>query len=279
MLTSFSELKGQSIQATDGEIGSVHDVMFEGDCGAVRYLVVDTGGWLFGRKVLVSVYALNESASPGILSVDMTKEAIKDGPTLESEEPFRRDVQMAYHDYYSWPYYWMQGGLRDGPLGVAEPVAKVSAAPLPADSMSPPDPGPWGDVEPLFSTRRVIGFDVLSHDDAMPDRGNKVGKVDELVFDTDGWHVRFIVVDRGHQDVTLLPVRWIEMIDWDEKDLRLLVGDGVIAGGPSYGGAVSIAGDNGDEVERYFDSAGPEGLRRDVVKTGAAYETPVRGGS
>jgi uncharacterized protein YrrD len=276
MLTTFNEIKGQPIHASDGEIGSIHDVLFEGDCGAVRYFVVDTGGWLFGRKVLVSVYGIRAGDTPGMFSVDVTREAIKDGPDVDSEKPLKRDVLTAYHDYYSWPYYWVEGGLRDGPLGVSEPVAKLSAAPLPADSLSPPPLTDWGDVEPLSGARKVIGFDLMSHDEVAADGGDKIGKVDELIFDTDGWLVRFLVIDRGHQDMTIVPARWIESIDWDSDKLQLLVPDALVAAGPSYGGMPNLVSDNGEELERYFDSVGPDGLTRDTVNTGTNHHEPLK---
>jgi uncharacterized protein YrrD len=53
MLFSFEELRGYQIRAADGGIGSVDDVLFENTTSTVRYLVVETGSWLFGRKVLL----------------------------------------------------------------------------------------------------------------------------------------------------------------------------------------------------------------------------------
>ena len=58
MLRSLKELQGYTISATDGDIGSVHDFYFDDQHWTVRYLVVDTGGWLSGRRVLVSPLAL-----------------------------------------------------------------------------------------------------------------------------------------------------------------------------------------------------------------------------
>ena len=47
-------LKGTTIAAKDGEIGSVQDLYFDDLTWTVRYLVVDTGTWLPGRQVLIS---------------------------------------------------------------------------------------------------------------------------------------------------------------------------------------------------------------------------------
>mgnify|MGYP001457131976 CR=1 FL=1 len=54
MLRTASHLKGTTIAATDGEIGSVQDLYFDDHGWTIRYLMVDTGTWLPGRQVLIS---------------------------------------------------------------------------------------------------------------------------------------------------------------------------------------------------------------------------------
>ncbi len=61
MLQSIHHRYGQTIQATDGEIGHVKDFYFDDENWTVRYLVADTGGWLTGRLVLVSPQAFGIS--------------------------------------------------------------------------------------------------------------------------------------------------------------------------------------------------------------------------
>src|SRR4051794_29645389 len=46
------QLKGTKIAAQDGHIGSVHDLYFDDQAWAVRYLVIDTGRWLPGARCL-----------------------------------------------------------------------------------------------------------------------------------------------------------------------------------------------------------------------------------
>jgi PRC-barrel domain len=58
MLLAISALKGYAIEATDGQIGSVDDFLFDDKTWQVRWLVVDTGGWLSGRQVLVHPSAI-----------------------------------------------------------------------------------------------------------------------------------------------------------------------------------------------------------------------------
>ena len=58
MLRNVNQLRGYAIHATDGIIGEVDDLYFDDEDWAIRYLVVDTGRWLPGRKVLISPLAI-----------------------------------------------------------------------------------------------------------------------------------------------------------------------------------------------------------------------------
>ena len=56
MLRSIESLKGCRVAASDGEIGSVEELYFDRDGWGVRYLVVKTGNWIDGRRLLISPY-------------------------------------------------------------------------------------------------------------------------------------------------------------------------------------------------------------------------------
>src|SRR5688500_11499404 len=61
MLRDVTDLRGYAIRATDGVIGHVDDVYFDDQNWGIRYLVVNTGNWLSGRKVLISPIALGHA--------------------------------------------------------------------------------------------------------------------------------------------------------------------------------------------------------------------------
>ena len=54
MLRSLKELVGYKVMAQDGQIGKVADFFIDDQDWVTRYLVVDTGPSIFGRKVLIS---------------------------------------------------------------------------------------------------------------------------------------------------------------------------------------------------------------------------------
>jgi sporulation protein YlmC with PRC-barrel domain len=53
-LQTATVLMGYAIEAEDGEIGHVKDLLVDDRVWAIRYLVVDTGKWWGGKTVLVS---------------------------------------------------------------------------------------------------------------------------------------------------------------------------------------------------------------------------------
>jgi PRC-barrel domain len=63
MLRNASTINGYAIAASDGELGTVSDFLFDDATWLVRWLVVDTGNWLSGRKVLLPPANGNSDAS------------------------------------------------------------------------------------------------------------------------------------------------------------------------------------------------------------------------
>ena len=61
MLRVINDLTRFTIAATDGNLGSVRDLCFDDRSWAVRYLVVDAGPWLPGRRFFVSPISVRRS--------------------------------------------------------------------------------------------------------------------------------------------------------------------------------------------------------------------------
>lgn len=58
MLVETKILVGSSIEGSDGTVGTVDDLLFNGDTWSVRHLVVDAGSWLPYPRVLLSSGAI-----------------------------------------------------------------------------------------------------------------------------------------------------------------------------------------------------------------------------
>src|SRR5450631_240068 len=106
MLWNAASLKGYAIEASDGRLGTVSDFLFDDTSWLVRWLVVDTGNWLSGRKVLLppSVLGiLNPEAEQ--FSVHLTKQQVKDSPGVDTNLPVSRQSEGYVYDYYGWSPY------------------------------------------------------------------------------------------------------------------------------------------------------------------------------
>jgi len=107
MLRSIKDMLDYTILATDGEIGRVKDILLGESDLKVRYVVVDTGGWLSGRKVLLSTAWLSAVAPrKQALVVNLTKKRIEEAPVYEPDAEIPREYEAKLHDYYGYPYYW-----------------------------------------------------------------------------------------------------------------------------------------------------------------------------
>src|ERR1019366_9684119 len=80
---------------------------FDDESWAIRYLVVNTGGWLSGRLVLVSPIALRQAEwESKRLDVALTKNQIENSPQIDTHKPVSRQHEALYMGYYGYPYYW-----------------------------------------------------------------------------------------------------------------------------------------------------------------------------
>ena len=79
------DIDGFDVVATDGEIGKIDEATYD---VSSSYVVVDTGPWIFGRKVLLPagvIHAIDQDNEK--VSVRLTKEQIKNSPELRSGQP------------------------------------------------------------------------------------------------------------------------------------------------------------------------------------------------
>jgi hypothetical protein len=85
-------LVGLEVVAVDGEIGKVDEAT---DDAGTSGVVVDTGAWIFGRKVLLPAGVIQTvDLDEQKVYVNRTKDEIKDSP--EFDESSYRDTE--YHD-------------------------------------------------------------------------------------------------------------------------------------------------------------------------------------
>lgn len=219
MLWNFETLRGMPIHASDGEIGSVRDLLFDDSSWITRYLVVETGSWLWSRRVLLAPQALDRpDAEQEAIPVRLTRAQVKDSPPVDTDRPVARREEEALHEYYRWMPYW------------SAPMAGSMTMPV-IPPTQPPASVPTRDGDPhLRSARELEGYSVIATDGA-------VGQVDGLLLDDGAWSIHYLVVDTGAwlpgRKVLVSP-RWADRIAWPTRDVRLGIGREAVEASPSY---------------------------------------------
>ena len=247
MLHTVRELFGFTIGATDGEIGEVTDVYFDDERWTIRYMVVATGRWLHGRKVLISPISVRGlSWDDSVMGVTLSRQQVRDSPSIDTDRPVSRQHETAYYNYYGYPNYWEGSnpwGLGTYPLpwvGASADAAISSRRPT-DDSVGRQRPQfdcerPTGDCH-LRSSNQVIGYEVMATD-------GPAGTVEDFVFDDDSWAIRHAVVDTRkwlHGQHVLLPPESIVGLSWSEHEVYVNVARETVETSPEYdpGPAVS----------------------------------------
>ena len=91
MLIATQAIFGCSLENGEQTVGTVKDLFFDGKTWIVRHLVVDTGSWLSGRRVLLPPSLLEQRDWPNRrLWIPLTKEQVKDCPPVETHLPVSR---------------------------------------------------------------------------------------------------------------------------------------------------------------------------------------------
>ncbi|MGH7847095.1 MAG: PRC-barrel domain-containing protein [Candidatus Binatia bacterium] len=245
MHRSTKELKGYAIGATDGEIGSVEDFYFDDQRWTVRYLVVDTGKWLPGRKVLISPISLGVvDWEEKKLQVKLSQKQVENSPDIETHKPVSRQYEVELSKYYGYPYYWTGPdvwGSAGFPVGV--PIEGV-----PEREATEAQVVPEEDLH-LHSVNEVVAYTIEATD-------GEIGHVDEFILDDASWEIRYFVVDTGNwlpgKKVLIAP-GWIHRVNWRDSRVYVNLGRDTIKNSPEYDGSLPIARDYETQLHQHYD--------------------------
>jgi hypothetical protein len=216
MLRNVKDLRGYAIRATDGVIGKVDDFYCDDEDWGVRYLVVDTGSWLSGRKVLISPIAVGHAGwMARRLPVALTRAQVEHSPDIDTRKPVSRQHEAEYFRYYGYPYYWGGAGLwgmgaYPGGLTTEGRIEEELKAHR-VDTTRTPD-----DCH-LRSSNAVIGHHVEATD-------GDIGHVADLLVDDYTWAITYLIVATsnwwGGRRVLIAP-QWIKDVSWPQAKVSV----------------------------------------------------------
>ncbi len=106
-LRSCKEVMDYHIGATDGDIGHVQGMLVDEETWAIRYIIVNTSNWWLGHQVLIAPQWIQDvSWSDATVSVNLTRQAVKDAPPYDSAAQLDRDQEIGIHEHYGRIGYW-----------------------------------------------------------------------------------------------------------------------------------------------------------------------------
>jgi len=246
MLTNAMHLKGVVIRATDGEIGTVDQLYFDDETWAIRYLVVETGGWLGGRRVLISpISVVHTDWQAKRLDVALTKKRVENSPDINTHKPVSRQHEAAYLGYYGYPNYWggtYLWGPGYFPSGLATEVAASKETQalerIQRESMD----------SHLRSTGEVTGYHIEAED-------GEIGHVAGFIVDDETWAIRYIEVLTKNwwpgKKVLVSPA-WIQKVSWTESKVYVGLWRDAIKSAPEFVESAPITREYEDRLHTHY---------------------------
>ena len=238
------DIAALTLSAIDGRMGSISELYFDDQSWTVRYLIVNTGGWLSARNVLIAPIAVAGIDDAGAsMRIDLRKEQIEQAPPIEKAKPISRQYEEAYYEHFRWAPYWQAG-------------TTVLGTPIPY-----PNPPPINVGEPVFSespekshlrsSAEVTGYGVHAQD-------GEIGHIEDLVIDDEDWNVRYVEVDTRNWlpgKKVLVQTGRIKQIDWHSRSVTMSLTRHAIQSAPAYEPSMLITPDYEIQLFKHYGKA------------------------
>jgi hypothetical protein len=107
-LRSTHAVTGYHLATLDGDIGHVEDFIVDDETWTIRYLIINTGNWWPGKKVLVSpLWIERVSWDESKVFINLSRQTIKESPEYTDESLLTRDYEISLHGHYNRKGYWV----------------------------------------------------------------------------------------------------------------------------------------------------------------------------
>lgn len=241
MLRTLKAVHNFAIHASDGEIGRIEDFYFDDEQWVVRYLVVKTGGWLFGKEVLISPRSVTRvEFEDHCVAVNLTRDQVRNSPDIDTDKPISRQKESEYHLYYNFPVYWGGMGLWGRDMLPVEDEAAESEK---------PEPDKETHNTHLRSANEICGYRVHAVD-------GDSGHVDDLVVEEETWAVRYMVLDTGNWlpgKKVLISPKWVDQMVWAKSKVNVNTSLDKIKFAPDFDPKQDITREYEEKLFEYYE--------------------------
>jgi sporulation protein YlmC with PRC-barrel domain len=229
MRLNVESMYGYSIQAVDGELGKVKDFYFDDISWKLRYLVVKTGSWLLGRKVLISFASIkNVDHDSSVFIVDLTCEQVKNSPNIDTDKPVYLQHEMMLNAHYMLPDYWI-----DAPgviLGMNDYLASHEDITCDKEEEKELKKEEKKSNHHLRSTKQIEDYLIHATD-------GEIGHVKDFIFQKKNWQITELLVETRNLLAgrkVLLHAKNILKIEWENSEVYTNISRGDIINSPEF---------------------------------------------
>jgi uncharacterized protein YrrD len=231
MKRKIKSLMGFTIGATDGIVGEVTEFYFDDKTWTIRYVIVETGNWFNGKKILLSTQALlTPDWKNKIFPVKLTMAQIESSPEIDTDKPVSKQQEIELYSHYTWGgSYWASGMGMSG-MGMSYPVSMKQAVHNETDADKPDED------HHLRSTHAVTGYNIKAID-------GEIGEVEDFILNDNTWSIDFIEVDTGNWfpgKKVLISPKWIKEIDWETSNVRVILTEEQVKNSPEYSHSLEL---------------------------------------
>jgi hypothetical protein len=100
-LRSFQEIKSYGLQATDGDIGELDDLLLDTASWRVTHIIVDTRKWWPGGQVVIDRALVTDiSWGDAKIVVAMSREDVKNAPRFDKDQTITEPYMQQLSQYY-----------------------------------------------------------------------------------------------------------------------------------------------------------------------------------
>lgn len=226
----MSEIRGYRLLHGGDDVGRIVDFFIQDNTWDPRYLVVNIGSWLTGRKVVLSPTVFGSlDLDEDSIDISLSRKEIEKGPTLDEHETVSAKHRNAVAVFYAWPTGWA-AGIGVTPTGHMIPANQQAATPLVAADGEPSAPSDDPTEDNLRSFKEIKGYSIEAID-------GSIGHVEDIIVDPVNWKTRYLVVDTRNWlpgRKVLVAIHWLDSLSFTEQSASLKLERKAIESSPEF---------------------------------------------
>ncbi|MHB9155587.1 MAG: PRC-barrel domain-containing protein [Endomicrobiales bacterium] len=232
-----SRLIGRTVHASDGDVGEISSLYFDGQQWKVRYAAVAA----FDKQLLIPVaFITRQDFSRDRIDVNLTRDQVRNSPDVDLNLAVSQAAEEEIARHFNLPAFW-EAEVRRTPQGeetvyIPPGEKRMISAEERTVVFSDEQSGTTVIAERIPDARYLFGSEDIRKYRVFASDG-KVGNVEDFIISDTGWKIRYLVTDASSlvsgKKVLLSPL-WVDSINEPEGQVRLDLTTEAVKDSPSY---------------------------------------------